>query len=46
MGATENMAGIEKLSLSLYVFKYYLLYLYDVLTVALCSAVVDVNWNF
>lgn len=40
------MSSEEKLSLSLYMFKCYLLYLYKVLTMALYSAVVDMNSNF
>ena len=46
LGTTVDMAGRKKLSLSLYVFRCYLLYLYEVLTVALCSAVVGVDSNF
>ena len=46
MGATENTAGREELSLGLYLFRCYLLCLYKVLTVTLCSAVVGVDSNF
>lgn len=46
MRVTEDMSSEEKLSLSLYMFKCYLLYLYKVLTRTLYSAVVDVNLNF
>ena len=46
MGATGDMAGREKLSLSLYMFRCYLLCLYEVLTVVLYSAVVGVDSNF
>ena len=44
--AMGDIVGEEKLSPSLYVFKCYLLCLYEVLTMALYSAVVDVNSNF
>ena len=40
------MAGGKKLSLSLYLFKWYLLCLYEVLTMALYSTVVGMNSNF
>ena len=46
VGVTGDMAGREELLLSLYIFRYYLLYLYEVLTMALCSAVVDMDLNF
>ena len=46
MRAIGDMASREALSLSLYMFSYYLLCLYKVLIVALCSAVVDVDSNF
>ena len=45
MGAIKNIANKKTLLLSLYVFSYYLLYLYKVLTVTLCSAVVVINLN-
>ena len=46
VGATRDMASREELSLSLYMFRCYLLYLYEVLIVALCSAVVGVDLIF
>ena len=46
MGATRDMTSGEESSLSLYMFRCYLLSLYEVLTVALCSAVVGMDSNF
>ena len=46
VGATGDMAIGEKLSLSLYMFRYYLLYLYEVQPMTLYSVVIDVDSNF
>ena len=46
VGATGDMAGREELSLSWYVFRCYLLCLYEVLILALCSTVMGVDSNF
>lgn len=46
VGAIGNMIGGEKLSLSLYIFRCYLLYLYEILTVALYIAVLEIDSNF
>ena len=46
MGATGDMAGGEESSLSLYMFRCYLLCLYKVLTVVLYSTVLGVDSNF
>lgn len=44
--ATKDMAGKKVLSQSLYMFRCYLLCLYKILIVALCSTVVGMNSNF
>ena len=46
VGAMGDMTGGEELSLSLYIFSCYLLCLYEILIVALYSAVVSVDSNF
>ena len=46
MGAKGDIAGRKESSVSLYILRYYFLCLYEVLIVALYSAVVGIDLNF
>lgn len=46
VGVTGDIVGGEILLLSLYIFYCYLLYLYEVLIVTLCSAILGLKLNF
>ena len=46
VGVTEDMASKKTLSVSLYMFRCYLLYLCKVLTIALYNAIGDIDSNF